>query len=326
MKNNPFTYLLALTAMMAVAVFAVPGYGQVIINDDFADGSPLNSGAALESQWFTTSSSLALDDSPTGSVPGTLEFASGSSGRAIHTVFGIQQLTSIGDMISASVTFTTPETIGTDRANGFKIGLFNEANGSLAQDVVASSLNPSSLLGDIGTSGTAPGLDGFSADYDVNDLDGTTGLAGDDVRIRQSIPSAGSGRLLLTTSGFSEIALSNASNGVNGFVSNEDYEATLKITRISATDVLVETELNDNSGTVLNSASGSAAATSFDFSVLGILSRSDTFGSTNLLGSPDNGLRLNSAFVEFSTAVPEPGSAGFLLSGFASLGLIRRRK
>lgn len=328
MQNKRFTYLLALGATMAVAVLADVGHAQVIINDDFADGSPLNSGAPLESQWFSTNSpdALALDSSPTGDQPGTLEFATGPSGRGIHTVFGTQQLSNVGDMISASISFTTPQTIGTDEVNGFKIGLFNEANGSLAQNLTAITASPSPLLGDIGSSGgTTPGVDGFVATFDVNDLT-NFGLADDDVRIRQSVPSQGSGRLLLTTSGFTTIASSSAPNDINGFVSNEDYETTLTITRVNATDVLVETELNDNSGNILNSTSGFATATSFDFSVLAVSALSDAFGTSNTVDDSDNGLRLNSAFVEFNSAIPEPGSATVLLSGLASLGLIRRRK
>ena len=188
MKNTRINHLLAMGVLISMAMLSAFTYGQVIINDSFADGSPLNSGAPLETHFFTTSSPSALDDSPIGDVPGTLEFASGSSGRAIHTVFPNQTLGEIGDALFAGVTFTTPATVGFDESNGLKIGLFNEVNGSLATDVTASSSNPNPLLGGIG--GTPPGLDGFSADYDVNDL--SVGIADDQVRIRQSDPSVGS--------------------------------------------------------------------------------------------------------------------------------------
>ena len=226
-------------------------------------------------------------------------------------------------MLFANVTFTTPATVGVDEANGLRIGLFNQVNGSLANNITAFSGSPNSLLG-YSIAGT-PGLDGFSADYDVNDL--SAGVADDQVRIRQSIPAFGSGRLLNTTAGFNIIASQDAPLDINGFVMDDDYQVSIKITRTSATDVQVDTELNDNDGNALNSTSATALATSFDFSFLGLQAFSDAFGLSNSLDDPDNGLRLNNVFVEFSPAsVPEPSSATILLSGLASFGLIRRRK
>jgi len=294
------------TAALAAAMLAMPAAAQPVINDSFLDGSPANSGDPLESTFYTTSSGSALDDDAV--VPPRLDFASGGSGRAIHTIFSPVTLGAVGDNITASFTFTTPASVGTDENNGFRVGLFNQGGMDLAQDISSSSTSPNALL-------QGP-IAGFSADYDVNDL--ASGAPADEVRIRQSDPAATTGRLLTTTGGFNSLADMDAPGDNNGFAPNTTLTGILSITRTSATEVEVTSSLGTNSITT------TATADAFDYSFLGFGVSSDAFGSSNTYGDPDNGLDFSNVAVTFM-AVPEPASFALLAAG-AGLLVSRRRK
>lgn len=76
---------------------------------------------------------------------------------------------------------------------------------------------------------------------------------------------------------------------------------------------------------------GEVGVNTLTFDFLGFSVTGDAFGSVNNvdddpLAPLDNGLSFNNVSVTFTQAIPEPGSAAILLSGLASLGLIRRRK
>ena len=300
-------------AALAVAALLVSSAsGQVVIVDDsFADGSPQNSGAEGETRFFNTSANLALDDAPQGDAAGSLEFVTGSSGRAIHTVFPSQTLANNGDALTARVRFTTPATVGSDENNGLRVGLFNQAGRNLAANFTASTSHPNPLLGDTGlAAGTASdrgkitgknaGPAGFSADFDVNDL--SSGKPKDELVLRRADVSAATGRLLATTKGFDSLIAQAAPNNVNGFAPQTDYEVTLTVTRLNTNEVQVEATLVSD-GNVLNQASVAAVAQAFDFSVLGLGASSGAFGSSNSRDDADNGIRITHVTIAFEPAV-----------------------
>lgn len=327
----------------ATMVAASSAGAQVIVDDNFADGSPLNSGAVGESAFFNTSSGSALDDPANldgaGEIIQNLDFASGSSGRAIHTVFAPQTLTNIGDTISSSLTFSTPSTVGFDENNGLRFGLFDQGGQDLAQNISASSGTPNPLLGDTGfvASGTLTGPAGFSADYDVNDIVGGGDFTlQDEVQIRQTDLTSATGRLLTTTGGFSSITggvdappssnqdpTAGLVGDSNEFAPDTEYQVLLSITLVSATEVEVTTSL-ESGGSVIHGASGTATADSLEFSLLALGVSSGAFGSSNSVGDLDNGLSITNANVTF-TPVPEPASLTLLAAG-AGLLVSRRRK
>ncbi len=92
----------------------------LIVDDSWADGGRDNGADALDSNWWTSASSSGIEVST-----GSLGLVTGSSGRGIHTVFPTQTLANVGDCLTATYTFTTPDTVGSRSSASFKVGLFD---------------------------------------------------------------------------------------------------------------------------------------------------------------------------------------------------------
>ena len=127
------------TLSFATAVNAST-FTTVIVDDNFADGDRMDNGGPLESSFFNTSSSSGLE-----ATTGSLGLVTGSSGRAIHTLFADQTLVNSGDSITASFTFTTPASVAqsSDSTEELRFGLFDNlgrtSNTELGTDIVSSS-------------------------------------------------------------------------------------------------------------------------------------------------------------------------------------------
>ncbi|MEM9682689.1 MAG: polysaccharide lyase family 7 protein, partial [Pseudomonadota bacterium] len=156
----------ALDTEVATAAVALAEPG-IVIDDDFADGGRDASGAA-DADWWTTSSSSAIEI-----APGALGLVSGGSGRGIRTTFAPQVL-SEGQTLRATFEFTTPETIGTDRDSAFRVGLYDKMGRvELETDLSASSKQPNPVY---------DGLPGYMIDFDIGLTD--PGAANIDIRKR----------------------------------------------------------------------------------------------------------------------------------------------
>ena len=324
---------LSLSAALAFA--AAPAYGQNvdIINDSFADGSPANSGALLEARFYTTSSDDALDDTPVD--PPVLDFATGGSGRAIHTTFSPVALINTGDQLAVSYTFTTPASVDTSGSDDFRVGLFNTLGAAgFDENISSSSGTPNPILNN---------LPGLSGEFDINN-------AGSDLALRthnvNSIDSDNngtvdadempSGRLLTTTGGFDPITsgpdsafvIAPNTSYTGGLIVELDADGDLIVTQ-----TLVGGSVNEafsSTRAVADNADGNNTVgvntTTFDF--LGFSASSGAFGTSNVNGEPDNGIDFTNITVSTNTlaVVPEPGSATLILGGLLSMGVIRRRR
>ena len=297
-------------AALTLAIVSLPSArATIVVNDSWADGGKTDGADPQDSNWWTSASSAGIEVSV-----GSLGMVTGTSGRGIHTVFPTQSMTTVGDSVKATYTFTTPATVGTAATGGFRVGLFDTlGRAALNADVTSSSGSPNSVYGLYSAATT--GLPGYMLDMDV-------GTGTEDLAIRQldtpvNVPATTpTGRLMGTTVGFT--SLGDGPNSVYTFTPNTQYTGTLTLTRTGATEMTV-------TGT-LGAASFSVVDPTFDSTDVGLLAfwaNSNVFGSSPTAGQADNGIDFSNVQVEFIPA-PEPGTLS-LLAIASTLTLARRR-
>ena len=287
----------------------------LIVDDSWADGGRTDGADPLDTNWWSSTSNTGNSIEVSA---GSLGMISGTSGRGIHGTFPAQNLTSVGDTLKATFTFTTPATVGSAAAS-FKVGLFSMAAGSvnLAADINASSSSPNAIYNPV---------PGYWMDYDVK----TGAPAGtENITFREKDPVPGTGGVLLAAAGdFKNAAANGFPATVSGgnayvFAPNTTYTGTFSITK-SAGGLDLSGSLSQGASllsTFTMSSDSSPSTTSFD--VLGFHANSNVFGSTtsNAAGA-DNGIDFSNIKIEF-IAVPEPATV--LLLGLAVLFLPARQ-
>ncbi len=270
------------TCAIAIGVIALSGDNAgaqtTIIDDNFDDG--ITNLGAQQLDFFTTSSALGLDrdalpnpaDTTIGE-PSPLDFASGDSGRTIHSLFPAQTLDELGEVLTLTFDFTTPTTIaydgGTNGTTGsgtvstnedFKFGLFDTSGTvGLIDNRTGVQID---FAGPIDTNSGNPnpglnGLAGIQAEIDNINAPGT------DLGIRTMNVNSNldhgfpSGQFLQTNNGFDFIA--GGDDDVVSLAPNTAYTGSVSITFTDATLTSLDVTVS-MSGT---GAGGAAFADSF---------------------------------------------------------------
>ncbi|MEM9352326.1 MAG: hypothetical protein AAGA92_04880 [Planctomycetota bacterium] len=309
------THSLGLLLALAVGLFALgPAVSQaaLIVDDDFSDVDRTKTGA-LDADWWSSSStsgnSVEIDGTGLG-------LRSGTSGRGIHATFAPQNL-AVGEKIEVTYAFTTPATVGNNRSTALKVALMDGTNAALADDLSSSSSTANPVY---------VALPGFMADFDVN-----TGSAAD-VSIREHntvppVPLDGvNGRFLGTTGEWTN--LGSSPDAGYSFTANTDYVGVFSVLRTSVDEMVVFSSMSEAGGALLDEEARIDSASDTNgqgnnFGMFGVWVNSNTFGSTNSAGDPDNGITLTNVVVR--TFVPEPTTAVLLLVGLAVAPLRLRR-
>ena len=296
---------------LAIFAFALSTDAQIITTTVVDDNLAVDGTAITDARYYGTSSgSGAIDIDPNG-----IGLVTGSSGRQLHALFPTQTLGMTGDTLSTVLTFLTPATVPNLGSDDIRIGLFDHLGrgnigGVLDQNISASSSTPNPDL---------IGLPGYAVELDVDPATVTN----QDVNLRRSDPST-TGRLLGTNTGIPNFS----SSGDNGYVfaPNTSYTLEWDIERDASGGLLHTINFLDSAGVLIDTHSDTdSSPNSFDFGFLGFGASTNAFGSSNSNGTPDNGLDITNLSIEFSTTVPEPGSAALLLA-LGSFGLVRRRR
>jgi len=239
----------------------------VLVGDDFAN----NGTTGADSSYFSSNSNNAIEFNEN-----SVGVVSGTSGRQIHSVFPTQSLERVGDILRATLSFTTPETVSLG-SDDIRFGLFDHLGreAQLSANTTFSSSNPSALFS---------GLPGYYVELDVERFSSQSDLA-----IGRSNPSE-TGRLLNTTSGFSNV---NGEDIGYTIVPNTDYTIYLSVERtvqgldITATFLGRSFTMSD------------AAPLSADFGLMALNVSAGAMGSSNRPGEADNGLDITSFDVDF---------------------------
>src|SRR5882672_2245980 len=113
-KQSQKTMKRLMPLYFATILTPVLSFGTTIVDDTFQDGR--NNLGSLQADWWYSTSSTAIETSS-----GILGLVTGTYGRGIHGTYASQSL-GIGDILTASFTFTTPATVATAKPDSFKIG------------------------------------------------------------------------------------------------------------------------------------------------------------------------------------------------------------
>ena len=286
---------------MVMTIFTPITFGVVIVDDSWADGGRDNGADPLDTDWWYSTSSSAIEVSV-----GSLGLVTGGAGRGIHGTFASQAL-GIGDTLTATFTFTTPATVTAAGGGGanFRIGLFDTTAHTLAQDIST----PSALY---------TNLNGYMMDFDVNPSTTST-----NIQFRQRT-NAASQNLLSATGDYTSIASGGASYP---FLANTTYTGVFSLTRTGADSLDLSGALYQGvsllSSTTVSDVSGIVS----DIGMIGFHANSSIFGSSSTVGQADNGIDFSNIKIEF-IAVPEPSSLALATIGLAGtiLACVRRRR
>lgn len=288
---------------LCILVLLTPGMlsAQIIVNDSFADGGRNNGADALDTDWWTSTSSQAIEVSV-----GSLGLVTGTSGRGIHGTFLPQSL-NVGDRLTATFSFTTPATVGSAISTGFRVGFFDTTGKpGLAADLTASSGSPNAIYNN---------LLGYMFDWDVN-------LAsGNNTQFRER-SNAASGQLLAATGDYTAVG---SGGGINySFLANTAYVGVFTLERTGASALDLTASLSQGASLLTTHTVSDTSPSTTTFGLLGFHANSSTFGSSATPGVADNGIDFSNMKIEY-VPVPEPSTIAMFALGTAGL-LLRRRQ
>ncbi|MDA7536944.1 hypothetical protein OAG80_01435 [Akkermansiaceae bacterium] len=260
------------------------------IDDSFVDGDRAQT-EARDAAWWSSNST---GGNSIEAAPGELGLVTGTSGRGIHGTFTPQTL-EIGETLVATLTFTTPATVGTNRGGGLKFALMEFNDPGLAADLLSSSQvgseNPLYM-----------NLPGYLMDLDVN-----TGATAD-VAIREHNSPNTTGRFLGTSSEWTSMGGSGDAGYV--FEANTEYVVVMSILRTSEDSVDVFGSLSKGAALLDSYSASDASGIPANIGMLGVWGNSNTFGSSNVVGEPDNGLTFTNVNVGVIQLPAEPVELG----------------
>ena len=292
--------LLVITAgILPVALF-----GQTVFDDSWADGS-LDATEGTDIPWYTTTSTSAIEVGT-----GFMGLVSGSSGRGIHGLYSPTTL-GVGDSITLTFTFTTPDTIGTGRTDALRVSLGDSLGRAIDSNQTLSSGSPNFLFDD---------LPAYMSTFDV-------GTATEDVRLlrHNEDPLVQDGRFMSTTGEWT--TLDDGPNDGYSFAANTEYVGVLTLTRSGLDEVTIFSSMSQGATLMAShSTVDTTGSVPTIFDMLGFQVNSNTFGTSSSPDTADNGIDFSNINLVY-TAVPEPSTYVFLAGALVfALAFLRRRK
>ena len=272
MAVSSSTKAIAVPVNQAAVAPAVTG---VVFDDSFNDGGRDDGADKMDSNWWTTTNSSALEI-----AKGSLGLVSGGSVRGIRTTFPAQNLT-VGQTLNATFTFTTPATIGSKRDSAFRIALYDKlGRAALESDQSASSKKPNMAY---------DGLPGYMIDFDVALKDPSKA----NINIRKH-KDTNQGRLLGTTKGYKELAAGGSGYEI---LAQTTYTGSIALKKLT-NGIQVSGSLRQGGKLVTEFSHVDAGSVVNNFGMLAFHVNSKTFGSSKKKDTPDNGIDFSNVKVE----------------------------
>jgi len=292
---------------LSISVLLMPTIlsAQIIVNDSWADGNRLNTGP-LQADWW---SSTSTGNNSVEAGAGYLGLVTGTSGRGLHGTFTPQTL-AIGDKLTATFSFSTPATVGSESGGGgFRFAIADFNNAGLAADLQSGSTFVQPLF---------QNLPSYMVDFDVN-----RPLVADDTSIREHMlpEPAGAGRFMGTTAGWTQLGTSTDVDYT--FAPNTPYVAVISLTRTGADSMDIFGSLSQGSSLLTSHSLSDASGIVNNFGLVGVWVNSNLMGSSANIGEANNGIDFTNVKIEY-TPVPEPSAIALIALGAAGL-LLRRR-
>ena len=251
-----------------------------LVSDNFADENRAQTGS-LDANWWSSNStsgnSVEIDANGLGLVSGT-------SGRGLHGTFTPQTL-DIGGSVTATLTFTTPATVGTNKSGGLRFALMDNNSAGLAADLLSEGSSSNPLY---------ENLPGYMVNFDVNKTDGS-----DDTEIRKHLVPNTVGRFIGTSSSTEWPNMGSSANKDYGILANTEYVVVVRVTRTGADTADVFSSLSKGATLLDSHTETDDSGIANNFGMLGVWVNSGVFGSTNAAGlNVDNGITFTNITVE----------------------------
>lgn len=296
------------TAVIACAMILTPAmtFGAVIVDDSWADGGRNNGADALDADWWS-STSTANNSVEVGL--GFMGLVTGTSGRGLHGTFAPQTL-AVGDTLTATFTFMTPATVGSESGGGgFRFALSDFNNAGLAADLQSGSSFVQPLF---------TNLPSYMVDFDVN----RPGVA-DDTSVREHINPNATGRFMGTTTEWTQMGTSTDVDYI--FTPNTEYVVVMSLTRTALDSMDIFGSLSSSNVVLTSHTLSDASAIVNNIGMIGVWVNSGLFGSSATIGAADNGIDFTNIKIE---VIPEPSTLILAFIGLAGLMFanLRRRR
>jgi pectate lyase len=268
MSHLKRSFVVLLTSCLA----SVSGYSSILLDDTWSDGTRNDQNLPTESAWFS-SSGAALT-----AAPGSMTLAMGGSAIFAITYFTTNDTSpvqlEIGDTLTATLAVTLNGVPPVNSSQGFRLGLFNFADSSLAPKRVS--------VDGFSSSSQGTGVQGYALFQNMGATFNNSSPT--DIRKRTTISDSS----LLGTSGdwTSLVTGPGNTNSFSGFTAGVPYLLQLTLQRTNASSLSITvTWLNTANSSTLSTSFTDTGATNFSFDGIALRPQQASQASTNILFS-----------------------------------------
>ncbi len=240
-----------------------------LLDDTFADGTRINQSLPTDAAWYVSSSGSWT------TAANALSVVNGTTAILGVSYFGVNASSpvslGVGDTLTVTVKFTFNNVAAQNSSQGFKLGVYDFADSTLAPKWATADLSSNS--------GQGSGVQGYSLFQNFGVTFNNSSPM--DIRSRTNLASAS----LLGTSGDHKSLLTGpgSTNGFQGFTNSGQYSLQFVLFRTNSTSLFITvTWQNVSGGATLSTSVLDTNATTFNFDGIGFRPASAASSATNI--------------------------------------------